>query len=279
MELEEKKAIEFIKKKFSEIDYLKLSRDEIDKKVEDYTTVIKEYVEDDNLAEELIEDYKVLGNVGFEGYCSRFFPKYDSKSLQATIEVLQEISRQNEINNIIKDKKALALQCESLSDDDNSYNASLFTDALKILRCNQLIRTNTTSLKINFDDWFTDESRYDIRDCDVLEYLIPLLIPFVKTSKDKSAHDFFDKIDSILSYFTATMLSHNPSAETEKSIFELIETQEVFTIVNPDKEEETIDVVAEKIFINTVGIKRVLLFDESDSSKEYDIYLRDLKIV
>lgn len=279
MEVTRDEAIKFIKEKFNKIDYLKLSRDEIDKKVEDYTTTIKKYIEDDNLADELIEDYKVLGNVGFEGYCSRFFPKQDSKSLQATIEVLQEISKQNEINSIIKDKKALALECESLSDDDNSYNASLFTDALKILRCNQLIRTNTTSIKINFDDWFADGIRYDIRDYRVLQYLIPLLIPFVKTSKDKSAYDFFDKIGDIVSYFTATTLSHNPNVETEKNIFGLIENEEVFTIVNPNNKKETVDVVADKIYINAAGIKRVLVFDESDSSKEYDIYLRDLKIV
>lgn len=279
MEVTRDEAIKFIKEKFYKIDYLKLSRDEIDKKVEDYTTVIKEYVEDDNLAEELIEDYKVLGNVGFEGYCSRFFPKYDSKSLQATIEVLQEISRQNESNNIIKDKKALALQCESLSDDDNSYNASLLTDALKILRCNQLIRTNTTSIKINFDDWFADGIRYDIRDYRVLQYLIPLLIPYVKTSRDKSVYDFFDKIGDIVSYFTATVLSHNPNAETEKNIFGFIESEKVFTIVSPKNKKETVNVVADKIYINTVGIKRVLLFDAKDNSVEYKVNMNSLKIV
>lgn len=183
--------------------------------------------------------------------CQRFFSTKPNKSYKNSLEVLEFL---------IDFKSDLQGICDSL--EDNEFTKSLINDALKILKCHDLIdQKEKKSVYYPTNKKWVKDARYKLKDKKILITLAELLLSFVKANIDNEPSDFFDTIDKLIEFILKRSVSHNVNYELEAAIYTAISYKKNIDVI--------IKATGKKIEIKPKNIK--ITFNQTTGKDSKDL--------
>ncbi len=109
------------------------------------------------------------------------------------------------------------------------FRAMRITEALKILRCNRLIKKVDNQYRINEELWSKDVV-YRIKHHPTLASLSNLIFSYIKNEAYLGANDFFKETDKLISAVIKPSITHNQTFQQEFYVAKRIEQMETVYI-------------------------------------------------
>ena len=191
-----------------------------------------------NYLDAKIDSYTHFKDIKKMRLCQRFFSIKPNQSYINSLKVLEFL---------IDFKSDLQGICDSL--EDNKFTKSLINDALKILRCHDLVKQNVDEKPkknsstqpedkkkegSNYcptnEEWVKD-ARYKLKDKKILRILAKLLLSFVRANVDNEPPAFFETIDELIGFILKRSVLHSTNYELEAAIYTAIEKNQTIEIV------------------------------------------------
>ncbi|PNV82640.1 MAG: hypothetical protein C0627_08870 [Sulfurimonas sp.] len=217
---------------------------------------------------ERIDAYLLFGSLKKMNLCQRFFSKTHNKSFDNALSILKILIEKQLLPEDLYKKEELDL-----------LTKPIINDALKILRCNNLIEKNKGyRYHILEEQWF-EGTRYKIKDTEILQNLARPLLSFVRVNMHDKPSDFFTIIDELIKYILQTSSNHNANFELEKAIYETIAYLTSMTIILKDT-GKSIEIFPNDINIVFDGnkVKKNLNYSPIDKEEEKDIDLSKIAL-
>lgn len=236
------------------------------------TTLSDENIEKiNNYLDAKIDSYIRFKDIKKMRLCQRFFSTKPNQSYINSLEVLEFL---------IDFKSDLQGICDSL--EDNKFTKSLINDALKILKCHDLIDQNEKkSVYYPTNKKWVKDARYKLKDKEILITLAELLLSFVKANIDNKPSNFFDTIDKLIEFILKRSVSHNVNYELEAAIYTAISYKKnIDVIIKATGKKIEIKPKNIKITFNQTAGKdsKDLIYSIAGTSQEKQISLSEIML-
>lgn len=173
---------------------------------------------------EAIEDIARFKNNDEKKLCERFFPKGKNKNFLTSIAiVIYMLKHKTGERSIFSKKDILELGGDEENKDNKiTYDDTLVSDALKVLRCNKILSyEDRATYKLNESLWYKGV-RYKIKDFASLKSLIPLMVAYIKHDIRYMPNDFFKLLTPLNQFLLQPTSFHNSNFEVEKYIYNVM---------------------------------------------------------
>jgi len=173
---------------------------------------------------EAIDEMARFKNKDDKKMCERFFPKGKNKNFLASIAIVRYmLKHKTSERSQFSKKDILELGGDEENKDDKiTYDDTLVSDALKVLRCNKILSyEERATYKLNETLWYKDV-RYKIKDFASLKSLIPLMVAYIKHDIRYMPNDFFKLLTPLNQFLLQPTSFHNSNIEVEKYIYDVM---------------------------------------------------------
>lgn len=244
-----------------------------------------------NYLDEKINSYTHFQDIKKMKLCQRFFSIKSNRSYINSLEVLEYI--------IVNDDKKSTLQILFKNLNHKVSSKSLINDALKILRCHNLVKQNIdkeskknsstqtedqkkeSSTYCPTDDEWVKNAKYKLKDKKILRTLAKLLLSFVKADVGNKPSFFFDTIDKLIDFILKRSIFHNANYELETAIYKAIEQKtKIEVIIKATSKKIEIEPYEIKIIFNKTAGKdsKNLIYFIAGTSQEKQISLSEIML-
>lgn len=185
-----------------------------------------------------INAYTLFGNFKKMKLCQRFFSTKPNKSYENSLAVLKFS---------IRFRSGLEKICDL--PENNQLTKSSINDAIKILKCHNLVekrldkkpkensdtqtedKPKESSIYDPTNDEWIKDARYKLKNRGILTTLAKLLLSFVRANIDNKPSDFFETIDELIDFILKRPIFHNANYELETAIYTAIENINTIEVV------------------------------------------------